>query len=282
MRLPTWSEFTAGVSQIENNINDNVQKFRNDHPVLDRAIKRSIFFLSPLFDSIAENIYDSFDGSEEEKSAAVLNYFEYLKSQGEKHYTSVTSQLNNLLDEIQDLKTLTASLVEKIQEILISTGNAANQKLDDLTKDLKEIGIKVDKIDQKADAILKDLSSTLQIVDKVYAQIQIMIGQKPQPYRVIAVQEDDKINLKAGDRVVQTITPDVLSQLDNNSRLLLEAFQTSMQKQFELWTQIYPKRLDSPDQVINAQVDARLKAIAKQIWFDWNNILGYLGQIGIS
>ena len=129
-------------------------------------------------------------------------------------------------------------------------------------------------------AILKDVSSTLQIVDKVYAQMQIMTGQKPQPYRVIAVQEADKINLKAGDRVVQTITQDGLSQLDNNSRLLLEAFQTSMQKQFELWTQIYPKRLDSPDPVVNAQVDARLKGIAKQICFDWNNILRYLGQIG--
>ena len=46
------------------------------------------------------------------------------------------------------------------------------------------------------------LSSTLQIVDKVYPQMQIMTGQKPQPYRVIAVQEDDKIKLKAGDRVV--------------------------------------------------------------------------------
>jgi mannitol/fructose-specific phosphotransferase system IIA component (Ntr-type) len=66
------------------------------------------------------------DGSEEEKSVAVLNYFEYLKSQGENHYTSVTSHLSNLLDEIQNLKTLTASSVEKIQEILISTGNATN------------------------------------------------------------------------------------------------------------------------------------------------------------
>jgi hypothetical protein len=53
-----------------------------------------------------------------------------------------------------------------------------------------------------------------------------------------------------------------------------------MQKQFQLWTQIYPKRLGSPDPAVNAQIDARLKDIAKQMCSDWNNILTYLGQIG--
>lgn len=283
MKLPTWSEFTAKLGQVEQDINQKVQNFKNNHPLLDKAIKTSISFFPPPFDSIANKIYDSFDGSEEEKSAAVLNYFKYLQSQGERHYDSVTSQLGSILNEIQDVKTITAkqSSVDKIQEILISTGNTTNQKIDELIKDLKDVGLKVDGVDQKADAILNRVSQTLQIVDKVSGQLQVMAGgQNIQHYGVIAVQEGNKINLKAGDQVIQTITADKLNQLDHDSQLLLEAYQKSMQKQFYLWTQIYPKRLDSPDPMVNAQVDARLRDIAKQMCSDWNNILSYLAQIG--
>ena len=118
----------------------------------------------------------------------------------------MTSQLNDILNEIQDVKTITArqSSVDKIHEILISTGNTTNQKLDELVKDLKELGLKVDEIDQKADAILKGVSSMLQIADRVFGQMQIMVGgQNPGAYRVIAVQEGNKINLKQGDRLYQ-------------------------------------------------------------------------------
>lgn len=156
MILPTWSEFTAKLSQVEQDINQKVQKFKNDHPILNKAIKMSISFFPPPFDSIANKIYDSFDGSEEEKSAAVLNYFKYLQSQGEKHYNTVTSQLNGILNEIQDVKTITAkqSSVDKIQEILTSTGNATNQKLNELVNDVKGMVIKVDLILTSVNQIL--------------------------------------------------------------------------------------------------------------------------------
>jgi hypothetical protein len=70
-----------------------VQNFKDNPPVLDKAIKTSISFFLPPFNAIAQNIYDNFEGSEEEKPTAVLNYFKYLQSQGEKHYNSVISQL---------------------------------------------------------------------------------------------------------------------------------------------------------------------------------------------
>lgn len=164
MKLPTWSEFTTKLSEIEQDIEQKVQSFKDSHPLLDDAIKTSMSFFPPPFDSVAKRIYDSFDGSEEEKSAAVLNYFKYLQSQGEKHYNNVTLQLNDILDQIQDVKTIMAkqSSIDTIQAILISTANTTNQTLDQLVKDLKEMGIKVDRIDQKTNAILARKTPILQ------------------------------------------------------------------------------------------------------------------------
>jgi hypothetical protein len=65
--------------------------------------------------------------------------------------------------------------------------SSEKSKLDDLAKDVKEIGIKVDEIDQKTDAILNTLRS-MQIVDEVSGQMQIMMGDSPVPHSVVAVQ----------------------------------------------------------------------------------------------
>jgi Short C-terminal domain len=55
MKLPTWSEFTTKLCQIEKDIDQKVRDFKNDHPILDKAIKTSIFFFPSPFDSIARN-----------------------------------------------------------------------------------------------------------------------------------------------------------------------------------------------------------------------------------
>ena len=52
-----------------------------------------------------------------------------------------------------------------------------------------------------------------------------------------------------------------------------------MQRNYDLWTKVYPRRDQSPDAVVNAQIEAQLNDIAKKMCADLNQIFGYLSSI---
>lgn len=148
MQFPSWREFTKNLSELEKKVNEKITEFKDNHPLLDKAIQKIIPMLPPPFDKIAEQIYSSFEGTVQEKSDAVLNYFKYLQSQGENHYNKIASQLNSILINLDDIKLNKAkeSTLQQIQEILISNGNTTIQKLDLLRNQIVLITGKLDKM----------------------------------------------------------------------------------------------------------------------------------------
>ena len=65
---------------------------------------------------MAQNIYNSFDGSEEEKSRAVIDYLKNLENKGQKEYEKIVTKLDSILVEINDIKE-----IDKKQTILLQT-----------------------------------------------------------------------------------------------------------------------------------------------------------------
>jgi hypothetical protein len=88
MKVPSWSEFDEKTSNLEKEIDRHVRTFKNNHPLLDRALKQSFTFLPSPFSTVAQNIYNTVAGSEEDRSSQVLNYFKCVKNKGENYYYS--------------------------------------------------------------------------------------------------------------------------------------------------------------------------------------------------
>ena len=150
MRFPSWSEFTNKLSDFECDAKNKINEFKEDYPKLDEAIKKAIPLLPPPFNVIGDYVYNSFEGSKIEKTSEVMSYFNCLKNRGEKHYNQTTLQLDNILIQINDLKEITAkeTTIEKIRDILISTGKDTTLKLDELKDEIIQIMGVVDQIDK--------------------------------------------------------------------------------------------------------------------------------------
>jgi tetratricopeptide (TPR) repeat protein len=186
MRLPGWDEFNKKLTELEQRAAGAVEKFKDNHPVLDSTIKGLLPLLPPPFDSVAERIYDSFDGSPKDKSEEVLGYFQKLQSQGKEHYEQIAAQLDNILVQVEDLARVTAkeSTVETIQEILVSSGKVTNQKLDLLRDELEHMGQKIDRIEEKTD-------ESNQLLAEIKAKLdQLGVGATLIPGQQISVSND--------------------------------------------------------------------------------------------
>lgn len=129
MQFPSWREFDDKASKFEQRVNDKIangaKDFSYKHPLIATAFKASLHILPPPFDGIAGSIYDSFNGSDDEKFQQVKNYLNTLQNQGEKHYNKIASQMA----EFKELVAKERTLLE-IKDIIISKDCNVNQKLD--------------------------------------------------------------------------------------------------------------------------------------------------------
>lgn len=194
--FPSWPEFLKKESDFEKNLAAKVEEFKDDHPMLDRAIEGLFSSLPPPFDSIATRIYEGSSGSEEDKFKAVLGYFQELKNLGEEHYAQIQGRLNEVLAHVDDLKQITAkeSTVQKIQELLISGGKATDEKLIQLKDELQKMGLKIDRIDERTEESIKMQQETLALLRKFVVRLpeqsKLFASQiNPASYRVAILNE---------------------------------------------------------------------------------------------
>ncbi len=148
MKFPSWSDFRDGVTNFDHSIyyqktkiTEIIQGLKDNHPVFDEIIKRSIPFLPSPFNGISQAIYSSFEGSKKDKVDEVLNFLKKIENQTEEHYNEITSQLGNVLNEISNIKVIVAKedTLQLIKEILISKDNAFNKNLGILKDELNGI-----------------------------------------------------------------------------------------------------------------------------------------------
>ena len=87
------------------------------------------------------------------------------------------------------------------------------------------------------------------------------------------------IQITKGNETVEAIPEDNFGQLEPKSHKYMKALEESMLKNFDLWTEIYPHRSESPDPLTNARIDAQLKNIAKQMCKDFSGIIEFMKRV---
>lgn len=134
--------------------------------------------------------------------------------------------------------------------------------------------------------VLTAVAIVLKIIDSLTGQWDRFFKKRNEreperPHRVTTEQtQPDIIVVKEHGRPVETITAADIAKLDANSRKLIEALGKSMQRQYDLWTRVYPTRDQSPDPVVNAQVEQRLEDIMGKMCADLGKLFAYLDSIG--
>jgi hypothetical protein len=122
-------EFEDKVSKFEQRVNSNIangaKDFSDKHPLIATTFKASLHILPPPFDGIAGSIYDSFNGTDEQKFQQVKTYLNTLQNQGEVHYNNIASQMAEFKEIVANERTLL-----EIKDIIISKDDNINQKLD--------------------------------------------------------------------------------------------------------------------------------------------------------
>jgi len=92
-------ELKNAVISVEKKVNEIIINFKDDHPILDKAIHESLGLLPPPFNRFAQNIYDQFGGSEGEGINSVLNCLKELKDQDQEHYEKMINELTEIREE---------------------------------------------------------------------------------------------------------------------------------------------------------------------------------------
>jgi hypothetical protein len=134
--------------------------------------------------------------------------------------------------------------------------------------------------------VIGAISTVLTIVDQVSNQLKRFREKQPEPeqeptHRITTHRErPDTIIVREEGREVERITAGDIAKLDENSRKLIKALEDSMQQQYDLWVEVYPKRDQSADPVVNARVNRQLKEIAMKMCADLERIFQYLDSIG--
>ena len=129
------------------------------------------------------------------------------------------------------------------------------------------------------------VSTVLNIVDQVSNQLERFKDNKPEPaeepeHSVIATRErPDTIIVRQHGHEVERITAADLDRLDEASQGLIKALEASMQRHYQIWITVYPKRDQSADPIVNAQVNQQLKELGKSMCSDLDRILRYLDSI---
>jgi tetratricopeptide (TPR) repeat protein len=154
MTLPTWGNFIDKISKLEKKVDDELSEglinFSNEHPMLAKTLKTSFNILPPPMNEIAKSIFESFDGSNEDKWNEVKKYFEKIEEQGEVHYIAIIGGIKKIIENIDDIETIIAKNTNTIillRETLISEGNNITQNLDKLKNKIDKVMILQEKLE---------------------------------------------------------------------------------------------------------------------------------------
>ena len=108
MKFPSWRELTDKISEFEQSANEaigkTVQGFQDKHPLGDKAVKTLISVLPPPFNAIAENIYSTSEGSDEQKLEKIREFLTTIQEQGEEHYNNLSAKSDTIIQEVLNLQ----------------------------------------------------------------------------------------------------------------------------------------------------------------------------------
>jgi hypothetical protein len=128
------------------------------------------------------------------------------------------------------------------------------------------------------------LGNFFKIIDDFIPRQQAFIEDRepdliPPDYSVIAKQEEEKIELKnRGNDVFETITVAELDSLDNDSKMLIRSYETTMTYLFERWVELQPQSY-SKDPLIRQKARDEMSILRKDLCHQLNLILDFLHRL---
>jgi hypothetical protein len=145
LKFPSWLELTEKISEFEQSANEaigkTVQGFQDKHPLGDKAVKTIISLLPSPFDAIAENIYSTSEGSDEEKLEKIKEFLGTIQKQGEEHYNNLSAKSDTLIQEVLNLQDITAkeSTLQLVMKMMVTQSDATIQQLERIKESLNKI-----------------------------------------------------------------------------------------------------------------------------------------------
>ena len=153
--------------------------------------------------------------------------------------------------EINDLVQSTMNLPSPFDQIALEIYNkydgSHEEKLDEVTKYLNAIGERgesqYNKVTQKLDDVTTELSHIKQIT---------------------------------------SVDSLAVTQYDSTTQEYIQIIEQNMEKQFNLWKFVYPKKDASPDPMVNAKTEAQLKEITNEMCNELKKLQNFFEENGIK
>ena len=130
-------------------------------------------------------------------------------------------------------------------------------------------------------------TSAVTLIDKISDQITRVIGKTSEPdvpkeHRMKIEKDGDAIVSKQNGKEYQRITAKDLEQLPEADLRHIKVLEQSMENHYSIWASVYPQLALSIDPIAKAKIEQQLKGIISDMKNDFDGILGFLEQSGIS
>jgi len=138
-------------------------------------------------------------------------------------------------------------------------------------------------------ALLAATKNAVDIFDKISGQIKSVLTRRPKEpeageerWRRKVSADEKQITVKQDGQVVQTLTrSDLENRLDPQHLAHIETYELSMRKYYKRWQQLYPKRDDSSDALVNIKLEEQLTEQVKNMQTDLVGLVNFLQSIGV-
>jgi len=137
-----------------------------------------------------------------------------------------------------------------------------------------------------ATAVLTLAGKAIDLFDKFAGQVGRFITKKAEPaqpkeYRYKVDGKNGALQVSRDGRNLQTITAHDLAKLPPDQLDHIRVLEKSMERHYNLWKSVYPKRNDSADPMVNAKVEQQLRDLVLEMKGDLTGIIDFLQSLGV-
>lgn len=131
------------------------------------------------------------------------------------------------------------------------------------------------------------LANSLRLIDEFTPQVQAFVDGTPEPtgpvqHRVMSEQRDEAVLLReGGGNTLEVITAGDMEALDPNARMLIRAFERTMQDLFERWVMLKPRRTAADDAIRQAAC-TESDTIKRDLCAELTGLLNFIESLGKS
>jgi hypothetical protein len=306
MKLPTWDEFNQQVASFEglSKIKDDALQDYDDLSRSSHSVSLKIF--PEPFYSVVLDLYKSSDEPPRNKSIKVREYLKQITARGKESYENASKELNSALDDL-GYSSFNINIesdrnwIKRIHEIMIAKDSSDISSRVTVLK--QEIGNTIDR-DRKAINIADrgpEVIGTLRRVQETFelsynllkaletdksktdVQNQNLERDLPGPEQTLQPEiQKDRINLKIGNTIIETIEKNNLAKLSIADRDALSTYEKNLLTYQGRFLNIKKEIPSTVDADTRFQYESKIKKINENMCAELEQINKILEGIGIN